>query len=68
MQRMGLEAICPKPRLSEANPEHKVYPYLLRGLKICYPNQVWSTVTRLTTCTGKGKLTCHGLLASQSVM
>jgi putative transposase len=43
MRRMGLEAIYPKPNLNRPNPEHRVYPYLLRGLEITRPNQVWST-------------------------
>ena len=42
MRLMGLEAIYPKPRTSRPHPEHKVYPYLLRGLKIDRPNQVWA--------------------------
>jgi putative transposase len=41
MRRMGLEAIYPKPRLSQGGPEHKIYPYLLSGLAIRRPNQVW---------------------------
>lgn len=41
MRQMGLEAIYPKPRTSLANPEHKIYPYLLRGLAVTRPNQVW---------------------------
>jgi len=43
MKRMGIEAVYPKPKLSAACPEHKIYPYLLRGLKIIRKNQVWST-------------------------
>jgi putative transposase len=43
MRIMGLEAIYPKPRLSAAGAGHKVYPYLLRGVKIERPDQVWST-------------------------
>jgi putative transposase len=43
MRVMGLEAIYPKPRTSVAHPEHRVYPYLLRGLAIERPNQVWAT-------------------------
>lgn len=43
MRSMGLEAIYPKPQLSQRHPEHTVYPYLLRGLKITHPNQVWAT-------------------------
>ena len=40
---MGLETIYPKKNLSRPNLEHKVYPYLLRGLLIDRINQVWST-------------------------
>ena len=43
MQKMRLEAIYPKPRTSVANHEHRIYPYLLRGVEITRPNQVWST-------------------------
>ena len=38
---MGLEAIYPKPKTTKFNPDHKVYPYLLRGMSINHPNQVW---------------------------
>ena len=41
MQRMGLQAIFPKPRTSTPALAHKIYPYLLRGLPITRPNQVW---------------------------
>jgi putative transposase len=41
MRLMGLEAIYQKPDTSRAHPEHKVYPYLLRGMVIDRPNQVW---------------------------
>lgn len=43
LRKMGLFAIYPKPNLSKAAPGHKIYPYLLRGLTILRPNQVWST-------------------------
>jgi putative transposase len=43
MRVMGLEAIYPKPRLSTPGKGHKVYPYLLRGVAIERPDQVWST-------------------------
>jgi putative transposase len=43
MQQMGLAAIVPKPDLSKPHPEHKIYPYLLRGVQIERVNQVWST-------------------------
>ena len=39
---MGLQAIYPKPRLSLRDGDHRVYPYLLRGLKVERPNQVWA--------------------------
>jgi putative transposase len=42
MKVIGIEAIYPKPNLSKRNPEHVVYPYLLRGRKIERPNDVWS--------------------------
>jgi putative transposase len=41
-QLLGIEAIYPKMNLSKRNQAHKVYPYLLRGLAITAPNQVWS--------------------------
>ena len=40
---MGLRAIMPGKHTSRRNKEHKVYPYLLRNLKIDRPNQVWAT-------------------------
>src|SRR4051812_38572111 len=43
MRVMGLEAIYPKPRLSIAGRNHKIYPYLLRDVLITRPDQVWST-------------------------
>jgi len=43
MRSMNLLAIYPKPRLSQKNPEHKIYPYLLRGVAIIRANQVWAT-------------------------
>jgi putative transposase len=42
MRLMGLEAIYPKPRLSLAERGHRIYPYLLRGVTIERPDQVWS--------------------------
>jgi putative transposase len=43
MQRMGLEALYRRPRTTKPEPGHKIYPYLLRGLAITRPNQVWAT-------------------------
>jgi putative transposase len=42
MRIMGLEALAPKPKTSEPHPEHAIYPYLLRGLKITRVNHVWA--------------------------
>lgn len=41
MRKMGLQAICPKPKTSMPHPEHAVYPYLLGGMAIERANQVW---------------------------
>ena len=43
MRQMGLAAIYPKPALSRANPDHRIYPYLLRGVTVTGPDHVWST-------------------------
>ena len=43
MQVMGLAGLAPGPGTSRPAPEHRVYPYLLRGLEIRQPDQVWST-------------------------
>ena len=42
MRRMGVEAIYRKPNTSKPAPGHRIYPYLLRGLAITRPNQVWA--------------------------
>src|ERR1700747_2497779 len=41
MRVRGIEAIDKKPNTSRRHPEHKIYPYLLRGMAIERPNQVW---------------------------
>jgi len=43
MRSMGLAGMAPGPNTSKAHPQHKVYPYLLRGVPVTRPNQVWST-------------------------
>jgi putative transposase len=43
MRQMGLAAIYPKPALSRPDPDHRVYPYWLRGVTITGPDHVWST-------------------------
>ena len=44
LRQMGLDAIYQRPNTSKPNPEHQVYPYLLRNVPITRCNQVWSTV------------------------
>jgi len=43
MLKMGLISVAPKPNTSRPGTKHKIYPYLLRGLTIDRPNQVWCT-------------------------
>jgi putative transposase len=43
MEVMGIEAVYPKPKLSQPGAGHKIYPYLLGGLEVRRVNQVWST-------------------------
>jgi putative transposase len=43
MKRMGIQALYRRPNSSKPEPGHKIYPYLLRGVKIERPNQVWAT-------------------------
>jgi putative transposase len=45
MTQMGIEALAPQPGTSQRNPQHKVYPYLLRNLPIVRSNQVWALDT-----------------------
>lgn len=42
-EKLGLRALCPGPHTSKPHPEHKIYPYLLRGVAIVAKDQVWST-------------------------
>ena len=43
MRQLGLAGMAPGPNTSRPHPEHRVYPYLLRGVTVVRPNQVWST-------------------------
>ena len=43
MRLMGLQAIYPKPNLSKKDNKQRIYPYLLKGLEIKGPNQVWAS-------------------------
>jgi putative transposase len=53
MRLMGIQAIHPGPKTSQPNPQHKVYPYLLRNLPIDRANQVWaSDITYIPMETG----------------
>jgi putative transposase len=42
MKRMRIEALYRRPRTTKPEPGHKIYPYLLRGMEITRPNQVWA--------------------------
>jgi putative transposase len=42
MKRMGIEALYHRPRTTKPEPGHKIHPYLLRGMEITRPNQVWA--------------------------
>ena len=42
MRRMGIEALYRRPRTTRPEPGHKIFPYLLRGIEITRPNQVWA--------------------------
>jgi putative transposase len=58
---LGIEAIYCKPNTSQPHPEHKVYPYLLRGLSITRPNQVYcSDITYIRT--KKGFMYCCAIM------
>ena len=41
---LGLAGMAPGPNTSSPHPQNKIYPYLLRGVSVTHPNQVWSTV------------------------
>jgi len=57
-----LEAIYQKPNTSQRHPDHKVYPYLLRGLSIDRPNQVWcADITYIPMARGFVYLVARGL-------
>jgi putative transposase len=53
MEKMGIEALYPKPKLSQGDKSHTKYPYLLKGVSIERVNQVWGTdITYIPTCKG----------------
>lgn len=52
-RQMGVRALYPRPRTSQPARGHKIYPYLLKELKIDHANQVWSTdITYIPMATG----------------
>jgi putative transposase len=53
MRRMGIEALYRRPRTTKPEPGHKIYPYLLRGVQVMRPNQVWAMdITYITMARG----------------
>src|SRR5471030_3355318 len=42
MKRMGIEALYRRPCTTKPEPGHKIYPYLLRGMEVTRPNEVWA--------------------------
>jgi len=66
MRRMGIQALCPQPGTSDRNPQHKVYPYLLRKVAIRRANQVWALdTTYIRMARGFGYLTVGVDVASR---
>jgi len=69
MRLMGIQAIYQEPKTSNPNPEHKVYPYLLRNMKVTRPNQVWCTdITYIPLGKGFMYLICIMDWASRKVL
>lgn len=54
MATMGLAGMAPGPNTSKKHPQHNVYPYLLRGVQVARPNQVWSTDITYSTPSQRG--------------
>jgi len=60
MRLMGIYALYPKPRTTQVNKTHKVYPYLLRDLEVKYSDQVWCTdITYIPMAKGHGNRTSN---------
>ena len=60
MQKLGLAGIALDPNISKQHPQHTLYPYLLRGVDIIAPNQVWSTdITTIRLLHGDADSTEH---------
>ena len=70
MKRMGIEAIYRQPNTSKPAPGHKIYPYLLRGVTIDQPNQVWAKDISLHADAARLRLSrggCRYVCAARSV-
>ncbi len=60
MQKLGLAGMTLDPNTSKQHPQHILYPYLLRGVDIIAPNQVWSTdITTIRLLHGDADSTGH---------
>jgi putative transposase len=69
MRRMGIEALYRKPRTSQPNRQHRIYPYLLKDIAIERPNQVWAAdITYLPMAKGFGYLVAVIDLFSRKVL
>jgi len=69
MRKMGIEALYRKPSLSDPHPGHKIYPYLLRDMKITSANHVWATdITYIPMAKGFCYLTAIMDWASRRVL
>jgi putative transposase len=69
MKKMGISALYRKPNLSKPHPQHKIYPYLLRGKEITRANHVWATdITYLPMARGFCYLTVIMDWASRKVL
>ena len=68
MRLMGLKAIYRRPGTSKSAPGHKIYPYLLSGLKITRPNQVWAAdITYIPMARGFTSGAFTGLLEQHGI-
>ena len=69
MRRMGIQALCPQPGTSKPTPRHKIYPYLLRHLRVDSSNQVWALdTTYIAMAKGFVYLTAVVDIASRRVL
>src|SRR5512132_3452514 len=65
MRRMGIEALYRRPRTTKPEPGHRIYPYLLRGVEITRPNQVWAMDRRVKDLDSHS---VRALLASRALL